>query len=134
MVYREKHRMEAFVRFQRTEDDLYYAGIEPDFDVIPLLSEHFEKRYADQRWLIYDLKRRYGIYYDLTTVEEVTLNLQNDPITALNVKSIFHDSETMYQDLWKNYFKHVNIASRRNIKLHVQHVPKRYWKHLTEKA
>ncbi len=133
MVYREKHRMEAFVRFQRTADDLYYAGIEPDFNVIPLLNEHFAERYADQNWLIYDIKRKYGIYYDQDKVEEITLDFSNEAGAKTSVKDVFHDSETLYQELWQNYFKNVNIPSRRNIKLHVQHVPKRYWKHLIEK-
>lgn len=133
MVYREKHRMEAFVRFQRTSDDLYYAGIEPDFNVIPLLTKHFEERYADQNWLIYDIRRKYGIYYDQEKVEEITLNFSDDTRSGTAVKEVFHDSETLYQELWKDYFKHVNIPSRRNIKLHLQHVPKRYWKHLIEK-
>jgi len=133
MVYREKHRMEAFVRFQRTADDLYYAGIEPDFNVIPLLNQHFAERYADQSWLIYDIRRKYGIYYDQEKVEEITLNFSNENGGKTAVKDVFHDSETLYQELWQNYFKNVNIPSRRNIKLHVQHVPKRYWKHLIEK-
>lgn len=46
---------------------------------------------------------------------------------------LFHADETLYQTLWKDYFKHVNIIERKNTKLHVQHVTKRYWKHLTEK-
>jgi probable DNA metabolism protein len=132
MVSREKHRMEAFIRFQRTGDNLYYAGIEPDFNVIPLLRDHFKNRYADQSWLIYDLRRKYGIYYDQKTVEEITLNCSED--AHVDIRSIFHDSEILYQELWQDYFKHVNIPSRRNIKLHIQHVPKRYWKHLTEKS
>ena len=57
--------MEAFVRFQLTKDGLYYCIIQPDYNVLPLISNHFEKRYADQRWLIYDSRRKYGIYYDL---------------------------------------------------------------------
>ncbi|CAG5007639.1 hypothetical protein DYBT9275_04093 [Dyadobacter sp. CECT 9275] len=133
MVYREKHRMEAFVRFQRTSDDLYYAVIEPDFDVIPLLSKHFEERYADQNWLIYDIRRKYGIYYDQEKVSEIILDLKQETHTSCNFRNILHDSEPLYQGLWKDYFKHVNIPSRRNIKLHLQHVPKRYWKHLVEK-
>jgi probable DNA metabolism protein len=68
-VWREKHRMEAFVRFQRTADGLYYAIIEPDYNVLPLIAEHFQTRYADQRWMIYDARRRYGMYYDLNTVQ-----------------------------------------------------------------
>ena len=47
-VHRERHRMEAFVRFQLTKDGLYYAVIEPDFNVLPLLTDHFKNRYADQ--------------------------------------------------------------------------------------
>lgn len=131
MVHREKHRMEAFIRFQLTKDDIYYAVIEPDFNVIPLLVSHFEKRYADQKWLIYDLKRRYGIFYDLERVEEVSLELSDD--AQSNSGSVFCESEANYQTLWKDYFKHVNITERKNTKLHLQHVPKRYWKHLTEK-
>lgn len=55
-VYRERHRMEAFVRFKLTSDTIYFATISPDFNVLPLLVKHFTNRYADQRWIIYDLK------------------------------------------------------------------------------
>ena len=43
MVHREKHRMEAFVRFQRTNDDLYHATVQPDYNVLPLILSHFKK-------------------------------------------------------------------------------------------
>jgi probable DNA metabolism protein len=81
--------------------------------------------------LIYDLKRKYGIYYDLETVEEIKLEFGH---TSAEGESIFCEAEEEYQTLWKDYFKHVNIESRKNTKLHLQHVPKRYWKHLTEKS
>lgn len=132
MVHREKHRMEAFVRFQLTKDELFYAGIEPDFNVLPLILNHFKNRYADQRWLIYDKKRNYGIYYDLYKVEEVILSFAADPKDERS-SYLFHEDEALYQTLWKDYFRHVNILERKNDKLHLQHVPKRYWKYLTEK-
>ena len=131
MVHREKHRMEAFIRFKLTKDNLYYAVIEPDFNIIPLIHTHFKRRYADQRWLIYDLKRNYGIHYDLENVSEVVLS-RDKPTEECNL-DIFHENEVLYQTLWKDYFKHVNITERKNTKLHLSHVPKRYWKHLTEK-
>ena len=130
MVHREKHRMEAFIRFRLTKDTIYYAHIEPDFNVIPLLLNHFKNRYADQKWLIYDLKRKYGIFYNLETVDEVFLEFNE---VKSSDESIFEENEEEYQTLWKSYFKHINIPSRKNTKLHLQHVPKRYWKHLTEK-
>lgn len=131
MVHREKHRMEAFVRFQCTKDELYYAVIDPDFNVLPLILQHFEGRYADQRWLIYDQRRNYGIYYDLHTTEFVDLTA--DVALDQPGMDILKEEEPLYQLLWKDYFHHVNIPSRKNTKLHLQHVPKRYWKYLTEK-
>ena len=132
-VGREKHRMEAFIRFQLTKDQIYFANIEPDFDVLPLISKHFRNRYADQQWLIYDVKRRYGIYYNLERVEIVSLNLEEIHYNRTKKSTIFVEEEYEYQNLWNNYFKSTNIKSRINSKLHTQHVPKRYWKHLSEK-
>ncbi|KAA9213958.1 DUF4130 domain-containing protein, partial [Acinetobacter baumannii] len=34
---------------------------------------------------------------------------------------------------WKDYFNSVNISARKNIKLHIQYVPKRYWRYMNEK-
>lgn len=137
-VSREKHRMEAFVRFKKTAEGIFFAVIDPDFNVLPLISPHFKGRYADQRWLIYDEKRRYGLFYDLNTVHEVQLSNTNNKSmieqAQLTDTSITLDAqEALYDQLWKDYFKSTNIVERRNIKLHVQHVPRRYWKYLSEK-
>lgn len=132
-VGREKHRMEAFVRFKLTKDHVYFANIEPDFDVLPLISNHFEKRYADQKWIIYDLKRHYGLFYDLNKVDIIYLTLpENFDATKTSI-DYFAVEELEFQTLWQDYFESTNIPSRKNIKLHVQHVPKRYWKYLSEK-
>jgi probable DNA metabolism protein len=128
MMHRESHRMEAFVRFRLGADGVYTATVEPDFNVLPMIAAHFEERYADQRWLIYDLKRRYGIYYDLHSVAEITVALNEEAGTvALDA------DEDQFASLWKEYFRSTNIKARRNMKLHLQHVPRRYWKLLTEK-
>jgi len=132
MMRREKHRMEAFIRFQKLQDDTYYAVIEPDFNVLPLLIRHFKNRYADQKWMIYDIKRHYGLYYDLHDTEFISMEFSEGKSSG-NVAVSFSEDEEVYQHLWKNYFKSVNIVSRKNTKLHVRHIPKRYWKHLTEK-
>ncbi|MGV3657819.1 MAG: TIGR03915 family putative DNA repair protein [Chitinophagaceae bacterium] len=133
-VWREKHRMEAFVRFQKTGDDLYYAIIEPDYNVLPLIAHHFQSRYADQRWLIYDTKRKMGLYYNLQTVEEVTLQFSEEVQHGKEIAAVYDAEESVYQQLWQQYFKSVNIAARKNTKLHLQHMPRRYWRNLTEKA
>lgn len=133
MVHRERHRMEAFVRFKLTKDSIYFAEIDPDFNVLPLILNHFKKRYADQKWLIYDLRRKYGIYYNLSEVEEITFVSQEVRENEAE-SSVFEEAEELYQTLWKDYFHHVNIQERKNTKLHLRHVPKRYWKYLVEKG
>lgn len=134
MMGREIHRMHAFVRFQKTKEGVFYASIEPDFNVLPLLGEHFEKRYADQSWVIFDTKRHYGLYYDqketvFITMENPSFNLGTGELKA----QVVDEKEKLYQALWENYFQSVNIKERKNLKLHLRHVPKRYWKYLTEK-
>ena len=137
LVKKEAHRMEAFVRFQLTKDDLYdplyYAAIEPDCDVLSLISNHFKNRYADQRWLIYDLRRKYGIYYDLETVNTVEIQFQYSQAASHLSPEICDEREEFFQNLWRRYFSAVNIEARKNLRLQMKHMPKRYWKHLTEK-
>lgn len=134
-VHREKHRMEAFVRFQRTQDDFYVAMVKPDFNVLPLISEHFKDRYADQHWIIYDTYRRYGIQHDrqsgtVLPVEFIEANNMRNPALP---ESVAHEEEARYRELWRQYFSSVNISARKNTRLHLRHVPLRYWKYLTEK-
>ena len=132
-VGREKHRMEAFVRFQLTKDELYFAVIDPDFNVLPLILKHFSDRYADQRWFIFDSRRQYGIYYDLTEAAFVDFLPGTLFASGQICSEALSDTELLYQHLWSDYFSSTNIAGRKNTKLHVQHVPKRYWKYLIEK-
>ena len=140
MMHREVHRMHAFVRFQKSRDGLFYAAVDPDFNVLPLIGDHFERRYADQQWLIFDARRHYGLHYDQKKMSFVSLH---DPEFAANAQLLLDDRrqsdalldehEKEYQLLWKNYFQAVNIGERNNARLHLRHMPRRYWKHLTEK-
>ena len=133
MMFREKHRMEAFVRFEKTGDELFHATIEPDMDVLPLIAAHFTKRYADQRWLIYDRRRHYGLYYDLTRTDIVQFeNPAGRKSTDISA-TVLDEREPLFKHLWQAYFDHVNIPERKNLKLHRRHMPLRYWKYLSEK-
>ncbi|MFN8364013.1 MAG: DUF4130 domain-containing protein [Cloacibacterium normanense] len=80
--------MLAFVRFELLQDEVYFAKIEPDFNVLPLIRKHFKERYADQKWMIFDLKRHYGIFYDLKEVQFSRLILLNYKILEILNNSI----------------------------------------------
>lgn len=131
-INREIHRMHAFVRFEKLKDDVYFSKIEPDFNVLPLIVKHFKDRYQDQKWMIFDLKRHYGVFYNLENVE--VFYPEKDQIYQFKkTEELLHEEEVRYQKLWQRYFFKTNIPERKNLKLHYQHVPKRYWKYLTEK-
>jgi probable DNA metabolism protein len=133
-VGKEIHRIPMFVRFQKTTDDIYYASFEPAYDILHLATDHFKKRFSDQKWLIYDTKRNYGYYYDLQKITEVTftdstINFE----TGRLQKEALAEDEIAFQKLWKIYFAEMTIKERINPKLQRQFMPKRYWKYLVEK-
>lgn len=133
-VSKEKHRMIEFIRFQKTADDTYFAPIHPDYNVIPLIVTHFKNRYADQEWIIYDTGRNYGMHFNTRKLTEVSFtDTSLFPDGKIN-EELLADNEQLYQQLWKKYFKAITIKERINPKLHRQHLPKRYWKYLTEKG
>lgn len=133
-VKKEAMRMLQFVRFQQTRDGLYFCGIEPMYDVIPLTINHFKKRFADQQWLLYDLKRNYGAFWNKKTVDEVILtNTEINRKTGQVSENVLNEGDAFYQTLWKSYFENISIKERKNLRLQRQHMPRRFWKYLTEK-
>jgi probable DNA metabolism protein len=132
-VSHEKQRLIEFVRFQKASDDIFFAPVSPDHNSLPLTLEHFTDRFHDQKWVIYDIRRNYGYYYDLKELTEITLdNTDLFPAGKLN-EELMAEDEKLFQKLWKSYFKALTIKERINPKLHKQLMPKRYWKYLTEK-
>ena len=82
--------------------------------------------------MIFDLKRHYGVYYDLTNTD--FFYPEKDQFNQIKkTDHILHDEEILYQKLWQRYFFKTNIPERKNLKLHHKSLPKRYWKYLTEK-
>ena len=114
---------------------MFFAIIEPLYNVLPLCADFFQDRYADQPWLIYDTHRQFGLYYDLKNVETVHFEQTPDFLRNGKIKQEQQDeSESAFQDLWKDYLSSITIRERKNLKLQRQFMPKRFWKYLIEKS
>lgn len=124
-VKTETHRMLGILRFELLENNIYYACIEPDHNIITFISPHFKERFSDQNWVIHDTRRNLAALYNTKRMLVSYMDLSDIPKR--------HADEIKFQSLWKNYFNHIAIKSRINPKLQKQFIPKRYWKHLTEK-
>ena len=137
-VLHEQLRMKQFIRFQKAKDGTYLAVVSPDHNVLPLIIDHFQDRFNDQPWLIYDTKRHYGYYYDgaaapihITFEDEaaVPFNLSNGKLDA----EVLSENDQIFQQLWRTYFKAICIKERMNPRKQLQDMPRRYWKYMTEK-
>lgn len=126
-VNNERLRVMQFFRFQKAADGTYFAAIAPIYNVLPLVLPYAQDRFADQQWLIYDLKREYGYYYDLNDTIEVRFEEKDSHLlTGLLSEDIMDKDEKLFQSMWKEYFKSIAIKERLNLRLHRQHMPARF--------
>jgi len=124
-VSSEKHRMLGFIRFRKIKGNIYYAPIEPDYNIIGLLAPHFARRFNDQYFVIHDVRRNTAVVYNRSEwiISEFTAN----QVIA------FDKDEQNVQNLWKQFFDSITIKDKINPRLQKQFMPKRYWKYLIEK-
>lgn len=123
-VRRESEAMLGMVRFACGPDSVLYAEIEPKYDVLEMIKWHFCRRFSNEKWLIYDSKRKYGIYHEKKQVQLVYL--PEFKTGSMN----FKDSFTF---MWKDFYDSISIKERENPKLLRRCLPVRYWKHLPER-
>ena len=136
-VLHEQLRMKQFIRFQKAKDGTYLAVVSPDHNVLPLVIDHFQDRFNDQPWLIYDAKRHYGYHYDGQQVIRITFEDETAvPFSLANGKldeSVLSSDDQLLQNLWRTYFKAICIRERLNPRKQLNDMPRRYWKYMTEK-
>ena len=125
-VAQEAHMFTGFVRFKEIAPLSFYAQIEPVYNILPIILNHFTLRFSDQNFIIHDLKREKAIMYNKES--SIITDLSKDEGYLL---SNLNNDEN-FESLWKTFYKSVNIKERENSKLRNQHMPKRYWNHLTE--
>lgn len=120
----EAHLYTGFVRFSELENGVYYSRIEPKNNVLPLISTHFRKRYSSMPFIIHDTARNQCLVYNGKTC----LIHEGVDIPVLHLS----DSESEYRKMWKKFYDTIEIKERHNGRCRMTHMPKRYWKFMTE--
>lgn len=123
-IGRETHKYTGFVRFQQLEDNLLYAPIEPQCNVLPLLAGHFTQRLPNESWIIHDKKRQLALLHNHTQTRIHQVHDMESPV--------LHEDEAHIQKLWKHFFKSITIEERNNPACQRNHVPHYYRNYLTE--
>jgi len=124
-VEQDCHKMEAFVRFRETTDELgekrYVAWFEPQHLILRRTASFFVDRFASMHWTI--VTPDGGVQWNghaLRFLEARDAPAQPDR----------DDSEA----LWRAYYASIFNPARLNQRVLAQHMPKRYWRNLPEAA
>ena len=123
-VVNEAHKLKGFLRFMENAEGVLYAPYSPDNDITDILARHFAARFKNQRWVIHDLSRKIAAMFD---GGEIVMTSVGDAEVYLS------EYEKYFEDLWRRYYKSVNIAQRPHEKQMKGYMPVRYWKYLPEK-
>ena len=94
-----------------------------------MIRRHFESSFADQQWIVYDIRSNYGLCYDTRRTCEVRLDIE----TFEAYREPRLNEERLCQTLWRRDHVAVNFEARNNPRLHLSRLPRRYWRFLTEK-
>jgi len=132
----EIHRLGGLVRFRELGDGTFWAPVEPDHNVVCGVALHFMRRLPNQEWIIYDMRRGYGVRWDTHECTPVTMNEELDTRIrkeGVDTVDILSASEQKYQAYWRQYFEAISISARTNPRLQRRNMPQRYWRYLVER-
>lgn len=122
-VSREQHHIMEFLRFNDYNGNLI-AVINPEYFVLPLIASHFENRFYNENFLIFD-ENHFAALVHIGKRTEII------PVDEFIVPE-FTEEEKKFQTLWKLFYDTIEIKQRRNYNLRRTHLPKRFWKNVTE--
>lgn len=122
----EAHRFYGFVRFKAIGPMTFYSAIEPDYQILPLIANHFITRFSDQNFMIHDLRRHTALIYN-----QSDYYLRDMPID-FHTRAIDQLTKDHFEDLFKVFYQHVTVDERKNPRQQARYMPRRYWKHLVE--
>ena len=121
-VNNEAERFRQFTRFSDSNGALV-AVIHPKHFVLPLIKSFFCARIKNEHFMIFDSEHGAALIH---TPERTAII----PVENLELPDCSEDR--FYCNLWKNYYRHIAIASRYNPACRRNHMPKRFWQYLPE--
>ena len=108
------------------KNNILYAEIAPENNVLILLSKHFKERLKNEYWIIKDTKREILSIYDKNNFYLVNTS-------DFNIKElVLSDEEETFENLWKTFYKTIGIKERKNDRCRMNFMPKKYWKYILE--
>ncbi|MGI6262194.1 MAG: TIGR03915 family putative DNA repair protein [Acutalibacteraceae bacterium] len=124
LVGREAGLLLEFIRFSKLEGGVWYARIDPEYPVLPIVTPHFADRFNVQPFLIHD-----AVHGQVAVYDTHGWRILSDREMALPALA---PDERNFRHLWKVFYDAVAIRQKINPRLRMSHMPKKYWRNLTE--
>lgn len=128
----EIHRLQGILRFRELASGLFWAPVEPDFNVTWAVGRHFTTRLRQRHWMIHDVGRDTGVIWNGKRLERVDVVSPLLKGTEEFPEGLLSDRERTTQALWREYFRSIAIPARINPRQQARCLPRRYWKWLIE--
>ena len=87
LVGREKQRIQSQLNLHSSKNQIRFGYVDSAFNVLPLLSKHLKSKYRNEPWIVFDRKRKYGLYYDLEKIQIVSHNYVQNYMELWSAKS-----------------------------------------------
>lgn len=120
---KEAELLRGFLRFS-VFNNILVAEIEPKNYVLPLLVQHFCERYREEHFLIWDKTHAMALVYRPCQSAVI-------PVSDLELPEP-DEQEQSFRELWRLFYDTIEVQGRHNPQCRMSHMPKRYWKYMTE--
>lgn len=143
----QAHLVTGLIRFSELADGSWYAVIEPECNVLPLIAGHFAARFPTMCFVIHDSRRKIAMLHQPGSPYRLVRGFFADSGSttdgAAGSGSAAGDlargdgpplsaAEILLREAWARYFSSITIAERKNPRLQAGRMPKKYWKNLPE--
>jgi DNA polymerase len=124
-VRRDVHKMRAFVRFRRVEEEggseRFVAWFEPEHHILRANAGFFVRRFAQMRWSI--LTPRGSLHWDGEVLTEGPPAQRADAPAG-----------DPAEELWRGYYASIFNPARLKVGAMLKEMPRKYWKNMPETA
>lgn len=122
-VGRDKHKMEAFLRFRlvkdnNIDDEIFISWFEPEHLILPITASFFKKRFHNMHWSI--------------LTPDACLHWNKKTLKFTQGVKKPHDINDELENLWQQYYMSIFNPARLKLKAMQSEMPKKYWINLPE--
>lgn len=127
-VRHEAHEYLGFLRFEEQKNGILLARFAPKNDLLEIVAPHFEDRFPEENFIIYDTRRKKAAFHRVGTPFVVRGLSEEEFFQFFQISS----DEIQFQIMWKLFFETIAVKERENQELQRNLMPYHYRTYMTE--